>query len=166
MKGRVLVVTGSRALADTFGARAAAHARVAWAMARLGPSLLIHGAAVGADELAEAAALALGVDSLAFPAATGFPVARGEVAQGALFDATEERDWTWAAGKPLSRNAAMIAFAAHLRDGLGAKVAVLALVAPWSKTGGTHDTMDRATVAGLRVRPWTCPAEFGPQEVR
>lgn len=163
MDARVLLVTGSRVLADTLAARAATRSRVAWAIANFTPALLVHGAAVGADELAEAEAKDLGLDLLAFPAEAGRPMPTGELASAALSDAEQERAWTYPMRKPLARNATMVEFCAHLRDVLHAKVAVLALHAPWSLTGGTAHTVELATAARFRVKPWKCPAAFGPQ---
>lgn len=163
MDARVLLVTGSRVLADTLAARAATRSRVAWAIAGFAPAILVHGAAVGADELAEAEAQALGLDTIAFPAEAGRPMPTGELASAALSDAEQERVWTYPTRKPFARNATMVEFCAHLRDVLHAKVAVLALHAPWSITSGTAHTVERATTARLRVKPWTCPAAFGPR---
>lgn len=162
MDARVLLITGSRVLAGTISARAATRSRVAWAIANYAPDLLVHGAAVGADELAEAEAHALGLATLAFPAEAGRPLPTGEIASDVLSDASQDREWTYPARKPLARNAAMVDFCVHLRDVLHAKVAVLALHAPWSGTGGTQHTVELAKAARLRVQSWTCPAAFAP----
>lgn len=164
MDARVLLVTGSRVLGATLSAKAATRARVAWAIARLGPAMLVHGAAAGADELAESEAQALGIDTLAFPVELGHPMPTGELATAALSDAEQERAWTYPPRKPLVRNATMVEFCAHLRDVLHAKVAVLALVAPWSETGGTRHTTEKAEALGFRVRSWVCPASFAPRD--
>jgi hypothetical protein len=62
---------------------------------------------------------------------------------------------------PLARNRHMVDALACLSDEW--TVRVLALTAPWSKTGGTAHTAKLARGAGLDVETIDCPREHGPR---
>ena len=165
----VLLVTGSRALADTAAAlrwpRAAILRAVADCMERTDRVRVVVGDAAGGDEEAEALASSLNVR---YPGVT-FSVFRlsglvvhedrpnerwtGEEAPSR--GSAESRRW------PLKRNAAMVARVARMP-----RASVLALKAPWSKTDGTGHTAGLAAAAGLVVVRLECPSELGPQRKR
>lgn len=161
----VLLVTGSRRLADTPAAlrwaRAAILRAVADCLERTDVLRVVVGDAEGADSEAEDIARALNV---AFPGVT-YSVFRldGTVLHG---DRENER-WTdlprpekgtpEAPRWPLKRNAAMVARVARR-----VRVTVLALKAPWSETDGTGHTARLAAEAKLPVARLTCPRALGP----
>jgi len=160
---RLLLVTGSRALADTAEAEEWAKRQLrdfaahAWWGKR--PTIVVAGDAAGPDTHAIDYARLLRID----------------YAQWCLdgwIDGTRVHPW-WternsrppARQWPLERNARMVASVAE-RAAEGDSVRVLALTAPWAKTHGTEHTVARAREAGLVIEARACPAELGPDEAR
>ena len=167
---RVLLVTGSRALYDTAEARA-------WTLdvlrARLlgsdAPTLVVTGDARGADAAASEIVRRVGptvgiaVWELDGDVTTWAP----GVVVGRVVRWTDEPELRWGdregwRRRPLERNAAMVARCGEqARD--GADVRCVALLAPWSTSGGTQHTMRLAREHGLHVEVLTCPEAYGPR---
>lgn len=160
---RILVVTGARAL-DVHGpSRAWARRLVAHWMTIASEAgevgLVVHGDARGPDSWADYLALWLNLPRIVFSLVRpGAPVLWDGQRTRPARDAERYRyDWR----DPLSRNAAMIRWAAD-RRAESHDVSVLALTAPWSPTGGTRATMARALEYELPVihhdaPDWTWP---------
>lgn len=162
MTARVLLVTGSRALADTPQAEAWARAELAKRVTREAVDSVVAGDARGPDEWAH---------EIAPP---GLWCARwcldGAVLCRLASDWHEEARWlvrgvarpsshdAWAQ-RALARNRAMVEHAALNPEG----VRVLALLAPWSRTRGTQHTMRLAREHGLPVEVLACPESYGPR---
>lgn len=169
MTARVLLVTGSRALCDTAPARG-------WTFAALrlrlsgdeAPTLVVTGDARGADQavsdiVPRGGPVGIAVWELDGDVTVWSPgVALGHVRrwtdemEPACGDREAWRRW------PLKRNAAMAAWCAEkARD--GADVRCVALLAPWSSSGGTQHTMRLAREFGLPVEVLVCPEAYAPR---
>lgn len=158
---RVLLVTGSRALAKTPAARQWACARLcehfAWLLDGPDP-LVIHGGCRGSpDAWSGDLAGALDLRQRVY-LANG----RMEVYQGRR--QTEACVWSTSPGTPLDRNRYMVETVARKLQGLPLRV--LALRASWATTHGTEHTITLARGAGLDVVELVCPPELGPTEGR
>lgn len=165
----LLLVSGSRALAETPAAQWWAKAKVLEALSRLSAGgTLVTGDALGPDAWARRAAIAVQVRALVFNL-------YGKVE-------TDDAGWRWTTESipahgsperrrwPLRRNEAMVTYVSE-RAFEGKRVHVLGLVAPWSKTRGTHYTVHAAAGAakvltGITVESHDCPGEFGPVPAR
>ncbi len=161
----LLLVTGSRALANTPAAEWWATQRILTALSRLDLGAeLVTGDARGPDEWARRLAIHLRVPTLVFnlwgkveDSGEGW---RWTQQQRPPFAAPEGKRW------PLVRNAAMVDYVRGRAAG-GARVHVLALAAPWADTRGTGHTAGLARGAGLVVETHECPRALGPvEEVR
>lgn len=154
----ILLVTGSRALADTPAAERWARERIADAFERHNPTIVVTGDAAGPDEWAVGPALADDCDVYVWRC-DGSVERRW--ATGA--ELQPMRRWTPTGPRkrwPLQRNAAMVAETTDQSEGAAV---VLALHAPWATTRGTAHTVGLARRAGLAVEEHTCPAEHGPR---
>lgn len=154
-----LLLCGSRALCvgrgGTVESEQWAHEQIAAALR--GVARLVTGDAVGPDAWAwrEAMRLRLTVESWHLDGP------RVEIADSGLTVGM----WTTAPRPPgnawrdrcLARDRAMVA---ALPDG----ARVVALVAPWSRTGGALYTARHAERRGLAVEVLTCPAKYGAME--
>lgn len=164
MAERILLVTGSRALADSVAAERWAHGEITRVLDAFLPTLVAVGDAPGADRFATALAHARGV-------AVQRWVLTGAVVTTSAAGVEELRWWPKGAAKlepsrwPLARNAAMCSCVGLIAAN-GDVARALALTAPWAKTHGTAHTVARAREAGLVVEVRACPAELGPREVR
>jgi hypothetical protein len=159
---RILVVTGSRALDVDTPSRAWGRRTVAMALTvKMEVGLVVHGDAVGPDRWAEDLASYLLLPRVVFPlVAPGRPVSRS----GSRARATRDADrYTYDASAPLTRNAAMMRWAAD-RAAEGHQVEVLALTAPWSTTRGTRHTVERARELELPVMHFDAPDDVWPRE--
>lgn len=171
MAERILLVTGSRALAGTALATAWARERIAEALTGYAATRIVAGDARGADAFARSLAYERGLpfecwhlDELvrvwlspdeSRVVRRWWPVGSGRLSTG---------EW------PLSRNAAMVASVAA-RAANRDTAQVLGLIAPWARNGGriggTRQTIRCAEKAGIWVLPvLQCPADLGPREVR
>lgn len=160
MSALLLGVTGARALAFTAQARAWAVAQIAEVFEEHLPILLVHGGCPESpDEWAAYEASEHGC-----PCPTLVYHASGKL---------EAVDWTprdtpstWllpddVAG-PLLRNTRMVEGIVRRKRAHGLDARMVAFTAPWSKSGGTHDTIRKARAAGLRVEVRDCPRGLGP----
>lgn len=170
---RVLIITGSRAIADEHRAGGPDTEPVAWAreylrraMAVLDPAadLIIVGDARGVDAVARAEARARGL-RLHVYALDGF--ARSLSSAGGV--------WRWAPEGvarplpgsedyrrwPLERNAAMVRAVVSLAA-QGHAVRGVALYAPWARSGGTRHTAAAMERAGLQCSWLVCPVRPPP----
>jgi hypothetical protein len=159
----LLLVTGSRALADT-------PASEAWARAVLEPAIgaviltgwLVVGDAPGPDTWAwdsacgwhEGAWAIYGLDgTVVTPKLGGLSRWHADAVAGRA-----QHGARW----PLERNRAMVAAVAKAHRGGRVAARCLALVAPWATTAGTQFTARLAREAGLAVETLTCDAALGP----
>lgn len=144
---RVLLVTGSRALAERPEAEAWARAQIAARVAALPPgSLVLAGGAAGPDTWAREAGRRAGVKVAELRLDGHVWVDERRLARTWYDPATVTRDDArrW----PLARNAALVEAATRARaDGWDAEV--LALKAPWSATDGTGHAHRLAAGAGI-----------------
>ena len=143
MTARILLVTGSRALAGSACGPEARAMLAAYASA-FAPSLVVVGDAIGPDAWAAE-----------WVAATQGVGLRVYSLDGVVLNEYHEFVRKWVAPKasahrllPLQRNEAMVWETAQ-QIAKGATVRVLALYAAWSKTSGTLDTLAHASVYGL-----------------
>lgn len=168
----VILVTGSRVLADVRGA----DTFVAGALAVVGgrESLVYVGDAAGPDAWAAGwsgyHARVFGLDGTV---RTWDPVlrppARGRwdrAADGTAvvpvgFDA---RDLELPTRRPLVRNAVMVLAATAAAERSGARLLAVGFVAKWSKTRGTDQTLDRAARAGADVWRLELPGFLGTEK--
>lgn len=156
MAERLLLVTGSRALADTPAAKQWARGKLSAVLDYWEPTLLVHGGCANSPD--------------AWAGALASCRAHVYYADGRLVEIDRNRVATllgaWAIDNerphPLLRNERMVRAVAAATDKLG--VYALALTAPWAKTHGTEHTVARAREAGLVVEVRACPAELGPRE--
>lgn len=165
MSGRVLLVTGSRALADTPAAEAWARDKLRAALDWWEPTLIVHGGCprspdAWAHELAECAARVYFADGrlIEYGARWVAPNHHGEWREPG-----PRRTWLLPGNvaAPLLRNAVMTCDVSERRvDGI--EVLVVGLTAPWASTRGTEHTLARAAGYGLRSIARACPAELGP----
>lgn len=168
---RLLVVTGSRALADTRAAKR-------WALHILAEHLF-----AGDVDVVVTGACRRSPDDWADHLAnsrtswgTVVQVIRWPLPGGSLTDHCDEggpykivkghfvrlRDADrYPYTTPLERNAAMVRWAADQRA-VGHVVRVLGLRAPWAATRGTEHTLTQARKAGLDAVECVCPRELGP----
>lgn len=157
----ILLVTGSRALADT--RRAAAWARGEIAPRALDAHQVVAGDARGPDEWAQDLA----------PTWAERWCLDGRILARLMLDWVLEARWH---NDPLprrgdregrrqlclARDRAMVDHYAPRAD----EVALLALIAPWSRTRGTEYTARHAEAAGIAVERLVCPVEYGPEVTR
>lgn len=154
----ILLVTGSRSLADTPAAERWARGELGRVMAaELSLTRLVVGDAYGPDAWAKEIAL----DTAGAIMDVWFAIGPRWV-----FDTDPPtRTWWNADGRPrvdpFGRNRAMVAHVAATYP--RPDVRVLALFAPWSRTHGTGHTVVLARRAGLAVEERVCPAEHGPR---
>lgn len=155
MTARILLVTGSRALADTPAAEAWARDKLRAALDWWEPTLIVHGGCPRSPDV-------WAVDRADRVAEVFYADGRR-----VLYD---EWDAVRSAGSwllpgdhahPLLRNTRMVA-AVTTRVRAGADVLVVGLTAPWARTHGTEYTLARAAGYGLRSIARACPAELGP----
>lgn len=160
----LLLVTGSRALADTSAAHDWARVQLRSAVAAMVPSGLppacvLTGGCEGSPDF-----------WVREPArARGFTVVEYRLDGGRYVNGERNGDWphrfAYRPGSrpwPLVRNKALVAAAVACSEAWD--VRVLALVAPWSKTHGTEYTASLAESRGLRVERLVCPEELGQLE--
>lgn len=167
-----LLVTGSRALADTHNARWWAVREILRALADLPlGATVLHGGARGPDVWGSEIATTLGCAVLEF-SASGDAWCRSHEAvtqYGHLGRRGFSNGWSWLADPPprgpkgsrewyLARDRAMVQWVSQ-REG---ERCCLALVAPWSTTGGTAYTARHARLAGIVVTEHVCPRDLGP----
>lgn len=162
MSTNVLLVTGSRALADTPGARAWAHGVLDEAL--ISVDLLVAGGAAGPDtwarELAERVRPLVAWREYRLDGGVHTP--RGLVARWDAAVLPSDRDELASpTRRPLRRNRAMVEAVARAAAA-GHRVRVVAVRAPWARTAGTAYTARLAREAGLRVVECVCPVQFGP----
>lgn len=165
MTARVLLVTGSRALADTPAAEAWARAQIVdhchhawWGKP---PTLIVTGDARGPDTYAVEYARAnhvpherWGLDGYREQYRNGGGIATRWWPEGT--PQLHPKRW------PLERNRRMVEGVAEMRVA-GASVRVFSLTAAWARTQGTAHTVARAREAGLVVPdPLVCPRNLGP----
>jgi hypothetical protein len=171
----LLVVTGSRVLADTPDAEAWARGVLGEVTAALPPvAVLYAGGAAGPDTWAADLARERGLSVIEYRldgnrwTLSRLSRAVRPYAPWCEWEGVRARpgDRRW----PLERNRVMIDHAALLARtaavNLRHAVRVLALVAPWSRTHGTQHTVRLARAAGLAVDVRECPAAYGPREAR
>jgi len=144
----ILVVTGSRVLADQAGSER-------WALAVLHElvpiaATVVTGDARGPDRWALTVARTTGRRWASY-ALDGF-VRRGhgDPVRWGTPDPKDQRNRATAAAWCLHRDRVLVADAVRAHAA-GRSVRVLALVAPWSTTHGTEYTAERARAAGLEV---------------
>lgn len=170
---RILLVTGSRALADTprakRWARARLHESIAW-MLDAEAALLMHGGcwdgtrpnpSDNPDWWAHEIVVPNGIAAEVYTAIGAIEVHRRDPSSPAGATATYGR-WAaeGAAPTPLERNVHMIGVAAARAKNID--VRVVGLVAPWSTTRGTHHTLRQARDRGFTVVEHLCPREYAP----
>ena len=153
---RVLLVTGSRALADTGASEEWARSTLVEAMAFLrdGQDTLVHGGATGPDTWAWEIAQGREHAVEAF-----YPDGRLRISYPAGSE-HDDQHGTWGrldrTRSPLARNAHMIEVLSLLRE-RECEVLVAGLVAPWSRTHGTEHTLRLARKAKLPTVQYTAP---------
>jgi len=157
----VILVTGSRALADTPSAAEWCQGILADTIGALPPgSIVVHGFADGPDTWAWEACARFGVRQRAYYA-TGRLEDGVPAREGASREIAVSRWIGWTSldaiplrRRPLERNRAMVSWCAAQPD-----ARCLALVAPWSRTHGTEHTAGLARKAGIAVDVRECPGE-------
>lgn len=160
MSGPTLLVSGSRALADTPASRAWTARKLAAAMLAFEPRSVVHGGARGADEIAHATARLLGITVVCFALdggiyKNGAPLLDGE---GELRRWADDATMKLPRDRlPLSRNRAMVSAIAR---GDARPRACLVLVAAWRTTDGGLHTGTHASRAGIESWCDECPMEY------
>lgn len=161
MTARVLLVTGSRALADTPAAEAWSRTEIARAIADYAPTMVVAGDARGPDTWAAEAARALIFQRWQV---NGYVATRGQRIN-AFRPWPESQAVADPRRRPLERNRVMVrAMAERVRE--RDLVSVLALTASWATTHGTEHTAARAREWGLMVDARDCPRDLGPGGAR
>lgn len=158
MTATILLVTGSRALADRDDSAAWARARIAEALDATPGSYVLTGDAHGPDAWATVASVARHIILGRHGRIRAQLVRDGH--DGWWIDPPRPppvpsglREWR---DRLLARDRALVAFAQRSAD-QGHTAHVLALRAPWSETHGTDYTAQHARTAGLDVRALTYP---------
>lgn len=155
----ILLVTGSRALADTPRAEQ-------WARERLEQSIqsaavIVCGDARGVDQLAFSIARAVRLETHLY-CLDGLVRVIDSVGAHTWqwhLDPDRGRQWHGPTRWPLERNRAMVESVVKRESG---EKRCLALIAPWSRTHGTGHTARLAERAGIAVERVVCPVEYGP----
>lgn len=158
MTARVLLVTGSRALADTPQAEEWARAELARRITVETVDNVVAGDARGPDEWAHEIAAKASLRHERWCLGGAVELRHHNLRwlpEGAPIPTTHD---AWAQ-RALARNRAMVEHTALSPEG----VRVLALLASWSRTRGTQHTMRLAREHGLPVEVLTCPEAHGPQ---
>lgn len=161
---KLLLVTGSRALADTDAARA-------WALSVLRPAVeacqgragyLVVGDAPGPDTWAKELAEARGVAGRQYALNGWLSMWASNTWVSKPWHTPAGSGWRQHGPKwPLFRNATMVRWFAERCREADTVAHVVALVAPWSKTRGTEHTGRLVERAGIAVEWHACPAELG-----
>ena len=164
---KLLVVTGARALDCAARPRRWALARLIEAFARYAPDVVVHGDARGPDSWAEDLALLAALPPRRWSEPQRAPVVRSP--NGEVRPVKDVGAYPY--GDPLSRNEAMIRWAANMAvsdapavRGPGHVVQVFGLLAPWSSTHGTAGTLLHARNMDLAVESISAPSEAWPEE--
>jgi hypothetical protein len=150
---RILLVTGSRALADAdgiVGRRAALAVRHAVARLRPGVDYVAAGDARGPDAWALDEAASCGLTWLRYRLDGTVETSGDPVRPWSGRLTAEERAARLTPRWPLVRNAAMVRSVARAVE-VGYEARCLALVATWSGTAGTEHTARAAEAAGIHV---------------
>jgi len=158
----VLLVSGSRALTPEYGGTRQSYEwawdTLQWRITGLHPGdRVLNGGAKGPDQMSSRIACAYGIELQEYRL-SGWVYCNDP--HSAMHAAHRWRDAEGPVISPLERNRALVAAAVRCREE-GWRVHVLALIAPWAKTGGTLHTAAQAEHSGLEVTRLTCPAEYG-----
>lgn len=152
---RVLIVTGSRALAEGALAEWAAR-RLATAFEIVGPDIVVHGGAIGPDRIADGLAREFGATRLRFELDGELYRDDARVRRWAEADRSAMDPKRW----PLYRNSCMVDYCVREALARDYRLFLYGLHAPWSKTSGTLFTA-RLTAQNDNVSTWvdTAPTE-------